>query len=76
MDVHIGDLHSAIVDRELEIIQELSEEVFGNLDSIIAASDVCAELDCLLSFAQTSRQYDYCRPEIVEDNIIEIVQGK
>jgi len=76
MDVHIGDLHSAIVDRELEIVHELSEEIFANLDCIVAAADVCAELDCLLSFAQASRQYDYCRPEIVDENIIDIVQGK
>lgn len=40
------------------------------------ACDVCAELDCLISFAEASRAYDYRRPCMVEDNVIEIAQGR
>lgn len=76
MDTHIGDLHSTIVDREIEIIQELLEEILLCYDSISQACDVCAELDCLLSFAEASRLFDYHRPEMVEENIINIVQGR
>ncbi|KAF5315435.1 hypothetical protein D9619_007366 [Psilocybe cf. subviscida] len=76
MDTHIGDLHSTIVDRELEIIQELLEEVLLCDDLVSSACDVCAELDCLLSFAEATRVYDYTRPEMVDENMIEIIQGR
>jgi len=76
MDAHIGDLHSTIVDRELEIIQELLEEVLKCDESIAAACDVCAELDCFLSFSEASRIYNFQRPEMTEQNIVEIVQGR
>jgi DNA mismatch repair protein MSH5 len=76
MDNHIGDLHSAIVDREIEIIQQLLEEVLVHDKMIGDVCDICAELDCLLSFAEASRNYNYKQPEIVDDNVIEIVGGR
>ncbi|KAF9013228.1 muts domain V-domain-containing protein [Cyathus striatus] len=76
MDSCIGDLHSTIVDREIEIIQELLEGVLVSEQSMSRVCDVCAELDCLLSFAEASRLYDYKRPDIVDENIIDILQGR
>ncbi|KAF5385688.1 hypothetical protein D9757_005471 [Collybiopsis confluens] len=76
MDAHIGDLHSLIVDRELEIIQSLLEEVLIHDAAIHHACDVCAELDCLLAFANVSKSYDYRRPNMTDDNVIEIIQGR
>ncbi|KAF7298995.1 MutS 5 [Mycena indigotica] len=76
MDLHIGDLHSSIVDREIEIVQELLEEIIVHFDGMAAACDIMAELDCLLSFACASRGLGYRRPNIVEDNIIDIQQGR
>jgi DNA mismatch repair protein MSH5 len=76
MDIHIGDLHSLIVDREIEIIQELLEDILIYDQLMSRACDVCAELDCLLSFAEVSRMYNYQRPQMVEENIIDIYQGR
>ncbi|KAJ7610685.1 DNA mismatch repair protein MutS [Mycena rosella] len=76
MDVHIGDLHPSIVDREIEIVQELLEEIVVHFEAMAAACDTCAELDCLLSYAEASRAFDYRRPEMVDDNIIDIKQGR
>lgn len=76
MDMHIGDLHSTIVDRELEIIQDLLEEVLDCEEAIFTACDICAELDCLLSFSEASRFHKFQRPEMTEENIIDIVQGR
>ncbi|KAF4590716.1 MutS protein msh5 [Pleurotus pulmonarius] len=75
MDTHIGDLHSAIVDREIEVIQDLLERILVHMDGINHACDVCAELDCLLAFAQASIAYNYKRPYMVDENIIDISQG-
>lgn len=76
MDTHIGDLHPSIVDKEIEIVQVLLDEISIHFEAMISACDICAELDCLLSFADTSRAYDYHRPFMVEDNIIDISQGR
>ncbi|KAG5638725.1 hypothetical protein H0H81_010708 [Sphagnurus paluster] len=76
MDIHIGDLHSSIVDHEIEIIQGLLDEILVHDVAIGDACHVCAELDCLLSFAEASRMNDYHRPQMVEDNIIDIRQGR
>jgi hypothetical protein len=45
-------------------------------DSIQNACDIFAELDCLLSFAQATRTYNYRRPQMVEESIIEITGGR
>ncbi|KAH9846354.1 muts domain V-domain-containing protein [Lenzites betulinus] len=76
MDMHIGDLHPAIVDREIEIIQVLQEKVLAFEADIARACDICAELDCLLSFAAASRAQDYRRPRMTEMNVINIKQGR
>lgn len=76
MDTHIGDMHSSIVDREIEIIQELLDEILVFDEAMSHACDVCAELDCLLSFAEASRAYGYHRPSMVQNNVIDITQGR
>ncbi|KAK7048433.1 muts 5 [Favolaschia claudopus] len=76
MDTHIGDLHPSIVDREIEIVQELLEEIVVQFEPMATACDIAAELDVLLSFADASRAFEYQRPEMVEDNIIDITQGR
>ncbi|KAI9573599.1 DNA mismatch repair protein MutS [Boletus coccyginus] len=76
MDDHIGDLHPAIVDREIEIVQELLDKVLRYGPAMEDASSVCAELDCLLSFAEAARAFNYRRPRMVEEPIVDIVQGR
>ncbi|CCM03560.1 uncharacterized protein FIBRA_05696 [Fibroporia radiculosa] len=76
MDTHIGDLHPSIVDREIEIVQSLSERIMASNVVMSHACDVCAELDCLLSFAEASRAYNFTRPQISEQNVIHIKQGR
>jgi DNA mismatch repair protein MSH5 len=45
-------------------------------DAMAQACDVCAELDCLLSFSEASRAYEYRRPQMVGHNIVDIQQGR
>jgi len=63
-------------DREIEIVQDLLDRILGFGEAMGNACDVCAELDCLLSFAEASRTYDYRRPRMVEDNVIDIKGGR
>ncbi|OJA09631.1 hypothetical protein AZE42_01410 [Rhizopogon vesiculosus] len=76
MDTHIGDLHPSIVDREIEIVQELLERILVFSEGMRHACDICAELDCLLAFAEASRANNYCRPQMTVDRIIDIDQGR
>ena len=63
-------------DREIEIIQALLDKVLIFGDAICQACEECAVLDCLLCFAEAARLYNYCRPTMTEENIIDIRQGR
>ncbi|CAG8489217.1 10316_t:CDS:10 [Ambispora gerdemannii] len=76
LDEYLGDIHGLIVDREIEIMQRLQERVSENTASLLASTAVCAELDCLLSLAESARRYQYSRPQITEENILKIVKGR
>lgn len=60
----------------MEIIHELAEKVLPFSKPISEACDVCAELDCLLCFAEATNQYNYSRPQMSEENVINIKQGR
>ncbi|KAI9464933.1 DNA mismatch repair protein MutS [Lactarius psammicola] len=76
LDKHLGDLYPLIIDRELEIIQELAESVLPFSEAISDACDICAELDCLLCFAEATSLYNYRRPRMSKENVIKIQQGR
>ncbi|KAI5896843.1 uncharacterized protein SCHCODRAFT_02725125 [Schizophyllum commune H4-8] len=70
MDVHIGDLHSLIVDREIEIVQELLTEI------LVYYEDMTGSCDVLLSLADACRAFNYRRPIMVDENVIIINGGR
>ena len=57
-------------------MQALLDRIIIHAPTIALACDTCAELDCLLCFALAARTYNYVRPNMVEDNIIDIKQGR
>jgi hypothetical protein len=63
-------------DRELEIIHDLAERVLPFAEAISEACDICAELDCLLCFAEAANLYNYRRPQMSSENVINIKQGR
>ncbi|KAL9090364.1 MAG: hypothetical protein Q9159_001991 [Coniocarpon cinnabarinum] len=76
MDNHFGDLFTEICDREIEIIHELALEVMKFEESLIAASELCAELDCYLTLAEGAKRYNLCRPRITHENVLAIEGGR
>jgi len=60
----------------LEIVEDLLKKVLVHEEALTRICDLCAELDCLLSFAQAARTYDLNMPDMREDNIIRIVKGR
>lgn len=44
--------------------------------TVMKICELCAELDVLLSFAEASRAYNYVRPEMILNNVINITKGR
>ncbi|KAI7885578.1 hypothetical protein K492DRAFT_203978 [Lichtheimia hyalospora FSU 10163] len=76
LDESLGDNHGMIVDREIELVQHLTEELSTYFNDLLIMADACAELDCLLSLSHAARIHVYVRPEMTEENKIEIRQGR
>ncbi|KAI7824065.1 muts domain V-domain-containing protein [Gamsiella multidivaricata] len=76
LDEHLGDIHGLIVDREIDILQGLQERIMEYSQVLVACSDLCAELDVLVSFAQVARLRNYRRPRMTEQSILHIMNGR
>ncbi|KEF51694.1 uncharacterized protein A1O9_12329 [Exophiala aquamarina CBS 119918] len=76
MDHDLGDLYAVICDYEIEIAHDLAQDILAHEKLLITVSDLCGELDCLLALAHAARQYKLTRPQITEENIIEIKGGR
>ena len=61
---------------EVRLYNELVVSLQPMVAAIQANAMAIAELDCLQSFAQVAIQNNYCRPEITEDDVLEIKDGR
>ncbi len=64
------------VKLEYELFQRLREEVLGQLAKIQQTATALAQLDVLASFAETARLHDYCRPEVSDEGVLQITDGR
>ncbi|HEX3889822.1 MAG TPA: DNA mismatch repair protein MutS [Verrucomicrobiae bacterium] len=64
------------VKLEYEIFQRVREEVLGQLPKIQQTASALAQLDVLTSFAETARLHNYCRPQISDEGILQIRDGR
>ncbi|GAA5852579.1 hypothetical protein JCM3766R1_005370 [Sporobolomyces carnicolor] len=70
LDYHIGDLQSLVS------VQALLERVGTIESSVKATTEVLAEFDCLLAFAEAARDNDWTRPRMIEEPVIKIQGGR
>ncbi len=61
---------------EYELFQRVREAVLEQLPALLQTAAALAQLDVLAAFAQTARLYNYCRPEIGGEGLLEIRQGR
>jgi DNA mismatch repair protein MutS len=61
---------------ETRLFQELVSGVSVHVETIQLNASLVARLDCLLSFAVSALESNYCRPEVNESTTIEIVEGR
>jgi DNA mismatch repair protein MutS len=61
---------------EYELFQRVREEVLGRLPEIQRTAAALAQLDVLSSFAETARLYNYCCPQIGDEGVLTIRNGR
>ncbi|RKY57589.1 MAG: DNA mismatch repair protein MutS [Candidatus Latescibacterota bacterium] len=65
-----------IGELEYELFVRLREEVAGWASKLRRAADAVATVDVLASLAQVAREEGYTRPELAEDDLLEIREGR
>jgi len=61
---------------EYEIFLRIRESLLGRLPEIQKVATALAKLDVLASFAETARMFNYCRPEVRDEGVIQITEGR
>ena len=64
------------VARELELFNELVTAVIAEAPALQRTADALAEVDVLAGWADLARDWDYCRPELDESDVLEIQEGR
>ncbi|MEP1034392.1 DNA mismatch repair protein MutS [Ekhidna sp.] len=72
----ILNAESQIAVLEQKLYGELVAFAHTYIDAIQQNAKVIAQLDCLSCFAQQAQAYHYCRPNISEEKIIDIKEGR
>lgn len=65
-----------ILELETRIFNELVYALSEYIAAIQLNANILARIDCLLSFATAAADYNYSRPEINEDTVIDIKEGR
>jgi DNA mismatch repair protein MutS len=64
------------VKLEYELFQRVREEVLGQMARIQQTATALAQLDVLASFAETARLHNYCRPQVADEGVVLIRDGR
>ncbi|MFN8634676.1 MAG: DNA mismatch repair protein MutS [Chloroflexota bacterium] len=65
-----------IVRLERAVYGELLDEIAGVARALLDSATALARLDVLVGFAELAARSQYVRPEIVDDGVLEIVEGR
>ncbi|KAI9364612.1 muts domain V-domain-containing protein [Pilaira anomala] len=76
LDGAIGDIHAMIADKEIEIIQALSERVLNYVNQFSEVASLLSELDCLISLTLVALRFNYVEPVMTMDDSLIIKQGR
>lgn len=63
-------------EREAMLFSHLCDEAAAAIPAIGLFAEACAELDVLACFADKAARRGWCRPEIVDEPVLEIIQGR
>jgi len=64
------------VKLEYELFQRVREEVLAQMARIQQTATALAQLDVLAGFAEAARLHNYCRPQVGDEGVIHIREGR
>jgi DNA mismatch repair protein MutS len=64
------------VKLEYDLFQQVRETVVAQVPAIQQTARALAQLDVLGAFAETARLFNYCRPEVGQEGVLRIRQGR
>ena len=67
---------SVIIEKEYEIFISIRNTIKMNIRILQELSDIISIIDSLYSLSEVAFKYDYCRPKINTDGIIDIKNGR
>lgn len=76
VDQQIGDVYCNIVDAENSIIRMLEKNVLQSESAIISIVKIISSLDCLLALASAAQDFGFSRPQLFDENILIIEDGR
>jgi DNA mismatch repair protein MutS len=76
MEAKILGAEERSIKLEYELFQRVRETVLGRLVEIQQTAAALAQLDVLGAFAETARLHNYCRPEIGQEGMLAIRDGR
>jgi DNA mismatch repair protein MutS len=62
--------------REYDLFTQLRERVAAQTDRLMRTAEVLATLDMLASLAELAAERNYCRPELADEPVLAIVDGR
>lgn len=65
-----------ILALELDLYQQLLQSIDPMIQAIQLNAAVAAQLDCLLCFAYNAKTYNYHKPDVCEEPVLEIKDGR
>lgn len=65
-----------ILALELDLYQQLMQAIDPMINAIQLNAAIAAQLDCLLCFAYNAQTYQYHRPDVCEEPVLEIKDGR
>lgn len=65
-----------IAELEFALFQDIRQKVAAEGERVARTADRLASVDVLLSLAELAHERNYCRPEMVESDILHLVEGR
>ena len=72
----LGDIEGSIKDIELRILLALEQELLNYELLLVSSFDIIIELDVILSLTLSAHDYNFVKPNLVDDTIISVKNGR